>query len=374
MDYKNLNVNSFILNFIISFYRFIGITFGGISFNENGDLIKSKFWYYFSNFGCCYHFVLTIILTSYTFIESFQLLISSQFFIVKLLVIIWQIVRDVIIISTSIILNKKYGFKIIKIIMKYSLTKLNKLQFIAIIWFIQFCVSIIIFSIAFFTKITLFNFLDTFNHDIIFIPLMHSTSFVALVISFNFTENIKIIRNHLNHTQFITSHFFIESSKFLVMNFQKIQLIDKYLSIAFISLSIGIISSMLQFVYLIVVFTDTEKYVRGLPFQITIIIQLIFNCFINGKLLEETQNLLCDLDNIDIDVNDEQLYKSLILFKKSIRNVKCGFSIGGFAPWNKLTLLKVIVRHNFSISFNLSYLSGFCIYFELYYFATSNRC
>ena len=169
----------FVLKFIICFYRFIGITFGGITLTQDGTLIKSKFWCFYGYFGCCYHIALIVILTTNIFLnESFDILMSPRLFIVKLMIINWQILRCVIILSTSILLNGKYSYKIIEIIVKYSLTQFDKLKFIAIIWFIQFISSIVIFSIAFFTKINLLNFFLTFNHDIIFIPLMHSTSFI----------------------------------------------------------------------------------------------------------------------------------------------------------------------------------------------------
>ena len=51
--------------------------------------------------------------------------------------------------------------------------------------------------------------------------------------------------------------------------------------------------------------------------------------------------LLGDLDNINIDVLDDQLFKTLIQFKISVVKTKCGFTIAGFAPWNKLTILQV---------------------------------
>ena len=57
--------------------------------------------------------------------------------------------------------------------------------------------------------------------------------------------------------------------------------------------------------------------------------------------MKETLRLRSALDNIKINVNNDQFYESLISLKTSIYNLGCGFSIGGFAPWNKLTLLQV---------------------------------
>ena len=70
-------------------------------------------------------------------------------------------------------------------------------------------------------------------------------------------------------------------------------------------------------------------------------IQLALNCFINGKVNEETLKLLGDLDYINIDVLDDQLFKTLIQFKTSVVKTKCGLTIARFAPWNKFTLLHV---------------------------------
>ena len=57
--------------------------------------------------------------------------------------------------------------------------------------------------------------------------------------------------------------------------------------------------------------------------------------------MEETLKLHCVLDNIKINVNNDQLYQSLISLKISIYKLGCGFSIGDFASWNRLTLLNV---------------------------------
>ena len=58
-------------------------------------------------------------------------------------------------------------------------------------------------------------------------------------------------------------------------------------------------------------------------------------------MYEQSIKLLNTLDNININVNDDQLLKALILLKTSINKTKMGFTIGSFAPWNKLTQLQV---------------------------------
>ena len=75
----------------------------------------------------------------------------------------------------------------------------------------------------------------------------------------------------------------------------------------------------------------------NLSFPFIISIQLIVSCFINEKIIKETQKLN-DLDDLDINVNNDQIYKALISFKTSIQKFKCGLTIGGYAPWSGLTL------------------------------------
>lgn len=68
---KNLNFSKFLLTFIIWFYRIIGISFGGINFDKNGIIIKSKFWNYFGYFGCIFHCLVAAILLADTFMSQF---------------------------------------------------------------------------------------------------------------------------------------------------------------------------------------------------------------------------------------------------------------------------------------------------------------
>ena len=125
------------------------------------------------------------------------------------------------------------------------------------------------------------------------------------------------------------------------MNFIKIRKISYYLSFGFITLTVEIILSICTLIYMYVIFTSNLVFLRGLSFSINLIVLLTLNCIINGKVIEETIKLLNDLDNLNINVKIDEFYHDLILLKTSIENLKCGFSIGGFASWNKLTLLQV---------------------------------
>ena len=166
---------------------------------------------------------------------------------------------------------------------------------------------------------------------------------MSWIIIINFREILKMIRTRINHKdgRFITSKFLIEANKLITFKFGKINQIDNYMAIGTTVITIGIIFSNFLFVYASVVFTKYHKFYQDLPYCILFSSPLILSCFINGMLMEETRYFKCDLDNININVDDDQIYKSLNAFKISIRNIKSGFTIGGFAPFNKSTLLQV---------------------------------
>ena len=322
------------LKFVIWFYRINGITFGGICLDDQ-KIIKSKFWYFFGYFGCCFHISISLIIAFFTF---HMILFEKSFATINITLSFWQLIKFVMVIFISIA-NQKHGFEIINILIKYSLTKFNKLKTIAIIWCIHLVLAIIIFFFAFLTSLNLFGFVMSYYHDILFISLMCSISFMSWIVSVNFTENIKIIRKRFNNN-FITANL-LNEAKLIIICFENIKKIDQLLTMGFIILAVGIIYTILQFVYFLIIFPHNFLFVRVLPFQLYLIILLITNCIINSNVMKETLRLHSALDNIKINVNNDQFYESLISLKTSIYKLGCGFSIGGFAPWNKLTLLQV---------------------------------
>ena len=62
------------LTFVIYYFRILGITFGGVSLDKNGNIIKSEFWYYFGWFG----FGINIIFSIITSITSSLVVIQSM--------------------------------------------------------------------------------------------------------------------------------------------------------------------------------------------------------------------------------------------------------------------------------------------------------
>ena len=337
------NSQSKFLIYAIYFYRLLGISFGGLSIDKNGNIIKSPFWYHFGWLG----FIIYSIIISYFLIYSiFDTIYQSVGLTIYWLTNIIWIISSTSIIFSNLFINHKYGFKIIKIFLNNSLTKYSKLKLIKIIWIVH----LIILVLTFIVQSSLFpdanNIFYSFSVNLLLLPLYYCLSFISWIVSMNFTENIKIIRKYLNHNNTLVKlNHLTEFNSYMLINFEMINKIDHFLAFGFISNTIGIILMIMVTVYY-GLYADKFDYADELIafdiiFQCEQMIQLILNCFINGKLYNQTLKLLNDLDNININVNDDQLFKTLINFKTSIQRTKCGFTIGGFAPLNNLTLLQV---------------------------------
>ena len=182
------NFDSKFLYFVIWFYRIIGVSFGGISLDERGTMIKSKFWYYYGWFGCCFHIIISLSITVIKNIPgAFENLWNTKFIIIKLLMFVSRILLHIMFISISLIIQK-YGFKI-DILIKYSLTKFKKLKIIAIIWITHLVMIFSVFSVAYYSRRNLIGFFISYYFQIIVISLMYLISFISWMISINFTEN-----------------------------------------------------------------------------------------------------------------------------------------------------------------------------------------
>jgi hypothetical protein len=69
---------------------------------------------------------------------------------------------------------------------------------------------------------------------------------------------------------------------------------------------------------------------------------MIISCFVNGLVHEESDKIFAVLDKVKAqDLNDIE-FKELLLFRTLSRETKFGFTIGGFAPLRKSTLIPVI--------------------------------
>ena len=134
MKTKQTNCRLTFLRVLIYFCRISGITFGGISLDDKGNLIKSPFWLYYGWFGCIIYFSLTAFIVASMHDQILEQMNKDQngMFLYYIIVVIWPIMVSTMIISI-VYINQKFGFKIFDIFIKYSLTKFKKLKFLKII-------------------------------------------------------------------------------------------------------------------------------------------------------------------------------------------------------------------------------------------------
>ena len=310
METLRINSQSRFLIYAIYFYRLFGISFGGISVDENGNIIKSPFWYHFGWLGFLIYSVIILYFLIYGIFDTLYRSIGSIFWLASIMFFI----TDVIMFCSILFINHKYGFKIMKMFLNDSLTKYSNLKLIKIIWFAH----LIIFVLSFIVQSSLFpnvyDILCAFCQSLLLMPLYYLLSFISWIVSMNFTENIKIIRKYLNHNNTLVKlNQLTESNSYILINFEMTNKIDHFLAFGFISNTIGIILMIMVTVYY-GLYADKFDYADELIafeiiFQCEQMIQLILNCFINGKLYNQTLKLLNDLDNININVNDDQLFK-----------------------------------------------------------------
>ena len=333
------------LRILIYFYRILGITFGGTSFDKNGYLINSPFWLYYGWFGCFVYFCLMVffVISSMNQQTVEQLKkINNGTFLYYMIVVIWPII-GLTVISSLAYTNQKFGFKILNIFSRYSLTEFRKLKSVKIVLFLLSMASTITFVVQSSVYDFQRNFISSFINNFVFIPLFTSIISVSWMVSIGFSENIKIVRKYLDKN--MLSIQLTEANKFVLINYKNIKKIDQYLALNHILLVTGIVVTIMSNVY-IWIFARKTRFLMNLlefntPTQMMQFISFILSCFFLGKFSIETEKLLNHLDNLSINISDSQIFKALILFRTSVEKAKCGFTVGGFAPWNMLTLLQV---------------------------------
>ena len=192
-----INSQSRFLIYAIYFYRFLGISFGGISINEDGNIIKSSFWYHFRWLGFV---VYSILITFFLIYASNNILYQSIGLTIYWLTNIMCYITNVIMVYSNLFINYKYGFKIIKMFLKTSLTKYSNLKLIKIIWIVHLVILVLTFIFQSLLFPDAVDILYAFCQSLLLMPLYYLLSFISWVVSMNFTENIKIIRVYLNHS------------------------------------------------------------------------------------------------------------------------------------------------------------------------------
>jgi len=81
----------------------------------------------------------------------------------------------------------------------------------------------------------------------------------------------------------------------------------------------------------------------------TSVIKLIIDCYINGLVHEESERIYSVLDQFkNRDLNNVE-YKEWLMFKNVSKDQNFGFTVGGFAPLRKTTLIPVKINFQKSL-------------------------
>ena len=175
-------------------------------------------------------------------------------------------------IITIVFINHKFGFEIIEIFTKHSLTKLNKLQSVIKVWIIYLIISVITFIVQSAIYRNAQIILGSFGDNLVIIQIVRN----------NLTNIVVPIRTYqLTH-----------ANKFLHISYKSIEKIDHLLAFAFIFSAFGIMMTIMSLVYL-GLFANKVPYATflitfSLPNITLQLTNLILNCFFDGKIFEET--------------------------------------------------------------------------------------
>jgi len=100
-------------------------------------------------------------------------------------------------------------------------------------------------------------------------------------------------------------------------------------------------------IYAIAMYSDNEimkQHSITYAFRSIIsVLKLIISCYINGLVHEESKRIYSVLDNFNTRDLDEVQYKEWLMFKNILKDIKIGFTIGGFAALRKTTLIPVSI-------------------------------
>lgn len=341
--YKPKHKISVFYYIFLYFYRCLLINFGGLSIDSNGAIIKSTFWQVYGYLGLFFHLVLSF---SFAILDHIYYTINNNNFLVLFEMILW-IYLSILHISCCFFDLQINGTNIVKIISKSFSLNNKKLKIFQFIWL---CYLFSCFLISSYQPITtgFANFLiimENLFYNLIYAPLVIIAPLISWIISLDNVEKLKLILQQLNN-DFISQPKLSDIKEFFIKNQKELIKIDKHLSLSFIFLAINSISHTMNDIYYIVAVEKTDDVqsllVTSIFHSVVFILLIIANCLINGLVYEYVKKIIVCLDNINT-INNDKLYK-VLFFKVVCQRNNYGFTIGGFAPWNKITLVPVCIR------------------------------
>jgi hypothetical protein len=88
-----------------------------------------------------------------------------------------------------------------------------------------------------------------------------------------------------------------------------------------------------------------KKYLTYHAFKsITSVLKLIIDCYINGLVHEESDRIYSALDEYKARNLNDFGHKEWLMFKNVSKGQKFGFTVGGFVPLRKTTLIPVKIN------------------------------
>ncbi len=118
-----------------------------------------------------------------------------------------------------------------------------------------------------------------------------------------------------------------------------------------------------------------KKYLTYHAFKsITSVLKLIIDCYINGLVHEESDRIYSVLDESKARNMNDIEYKEWLMFKNVSKDHKFGFTVGGFVPLRKTTLIpvKIISMQSIKLINFYFFLIVIYIHIELYRYSSTN--
>lgn len=359
------------------FYRLIGITFGGLSMTSDGKLhINKSLKYYGLGFAVVFGFgFITAFLYTLT-TDRFRSLYKNSGKAVYYAVIFFytsKLANNLIIL---LYLNRK-GSALLKVFADFKMKTGTNQKIIFFGWLLHLVVPIFTLIHSFsVTDIGIAGVYYQFNYCVFWILSFYYFFVIPHIIwnfSVHFFEFLRDIRRQLkteiakfnrnNCSDDVLDNNIILGGRSAADSHRnsadKISELKKfYLKIKTAindcdqSLSLVITTDIIQTIFGLMLsvwsyaLVEEHKSIQRLGNQfcidaITMTIKLVISCFLNGLVYDESDKIMATLDAIDAKDIDDELFKEVLLFKTISRETTIGFTIGGFAPLRKKTLIQV---------------------------------
>ena len=355
-----------VLTIILCFYRIFGTTFGGLAVDSNGKFYTSRKWSIYGK--------LCLLLIPATHIICAGLMINSKRLeqmyqdkdhlahLAALFKFFPQFLHFLLVFA----LIHRSDDQIIKCLQGLGLNITTKHKVLFVLWVVQISYLIIsqLYQMVLYFRSEAFNFttvyLVTFKISCDFMFWM--VPYLTWVISMHAYEQLKITKCKFEtfikqeEKQFCVKPSIIGTgfnSEYRIKDLKDSYLkVREYITELDESLSYVMIVDIIQTIFQIMLsiwafaLATTHPSLQKLSNQfvfnaISSTFKLLITCSVNGLVYEESDAIHRVLDRISADSLNEMDYKELVLLKSISMEQNIGFTVGGFAPLRKCTLIQV---------------------------------